>query len=81
MEARAEALATSTSEWPLTAEHRCPTPAARPTLEAAPRASPTDDDPGDKLRWLRPPADCVNIGSPEALRRVAELEVEWMLGA
>jgi hypothetical protein len=29
----------------------------------------------------RPPADCVNIGSPEALRRVAELEVEWMLGA
>ena len=45
----------------------CRPSTARPTLEAAPRASPSDDHPGDRRRGLWPPADCVNIDSHTCL--------------
>ncbi len=45
----------------------CRPSTARPTLEAAPRASPADDHPGDRRRGLWPPADCVNIDSHTCL--------------
>ena len=47
--------------------NRLPHPQRQAQNGSSPHTCPVGDHPGDGRRWIRPPADCVNIGSHTCL--------------